>query len=67
MPAYAKTLLDSSYVVTDTVRCNVTGGQNVGLVKFDSDTVAAISSELLTSTLVEAVGGSSRQLFGWEN
>ena len=55
VPTYVQTLLDSSYVVTDTVRCNVTGGQNVGLVNFGNGTVSAISSELLTSNVVEAV------------
>lgn len=55
VPTYAETTFDSSYITTNTVRTNVTGGQHVGLVRFENDTVAAISAELLTATVVEAV------------
>lgn len=55
IPIYVPTLFNSSYAIGGTSRTNVTGGQNVGLVKYDNGTVSTISAELLTSQVIEAV------------
>ncbi|KAH7069767.1 FAS1 domain-containing protein [Paraphoma chrysanthemicola] len=53
VPTYVNTRLNQSFSIFDTIRTNVTDGQNVGLV-LNGDDATIISGELQTSTVVQA-------------
>lgn len=54
VPTYVNTVFDQKYSIFDTIRTNVTEGQNVGLV-LNGEKATIISGELQTSNVIEAV------------
>lgn len=53
-PTYVNTIFNQSYAIFDTIRTNVTAGQNVGLV-LNGENATVLSGELMSSNVVEAV------------
>lgn len=53
-PTFVNTIFNQSYAIFDTVRTNVTEGQNLGLV-LNGENATILSGELMYSVVVEAV------------
>lgn len=53
-PTFVNTIFNQSYSIFDTVRTNVTAGQNLGLV-LNGENATILSGELFYSNVVEAV------------
>lgn len=60
VPVFVPTFFNSSYAIGGTVRTNVTGGQNVGILSGEDGGVNVLSGELDVCQVVQAVSSPAQ-------